>query len=221
MWGLDRKEGRLPKNWCLRPVVIDKTLESPFTAKKSNQSSLKEVNPEYSLERLMLKLKLQYFGHLMWIANSLEKTLMLEKIEGRSRRGRQWMRWLDGITNSLDMSGAKSGRYWRTGKPGVLQSMKLQRARHTWVTEQQQGGSDSSRDDLVSGLHDCGLGARLHRAWLIYNVAVVSAVQQSESVYIYICLVSFRFFCSIDHYRVLSRVSCAVQEVRITCLFYI
>ena len=71
---------------------------------RSNQSILKEINPEYSLRGLMLKLKLQYFGHLMWRANSLEKTLMMGKIEGRRRRGRQRMRWLDGITNSMDLS---------------------------------------------------------------------------------------------------------------------
>ena len=76
----------------------------PWTARKSNQSILKEMNPEYSLEELMLKLKLQYFGHLMQITDSLEKTLMLGKIEDGRRRGRQRMRWLDGITNSVDMS---------------------------------------------------------------------------------------------------------------------
>ena len=75
----------------------------PWTARRSNQSILKEISPEYSLERLMLKLKLQYFGHLMRRADSLEKTLMLGKIEGR-RRGRQRMRWLDGVTDSMDMS---------------------------------------------------------------------------------------------------------------------
>ena len=75
----------------------------PWTAKKSNQSILKEINPEYSLEELMLKLKLQYFGHLMQRADSLEKTLMLGKIEGRRRRGQQRMRWLDSITNLMDM----------------------------------------------------------------------------------------------------------------------
>ena len=76
----------------------------PWTARRSNQSILKEINPEYSLEGLMLKLKLQYFGHLKRRADSLEKTLMLEKIEGRRRRGRQRMRWLDGITDSMDVS---------------------------------------------------------------------------------------------------------------------
>ena len=76
----------------------------PGTARKSNQSTLKGINPEYSLEGLMLKLKLQYFGHLMRRADSFEKTLILGKIEGRRRRGRQKMRWLDGITDSMDMS---------------------------------------------------------------------------------------------------------------------
>ena len=84
--------------WCWRRL-----LRTPWTARRSNQSILKEIYPEYSLEGLMLKLKLQYFGHLMWRADSLEKTLMLGKIEGRRRRGWQRMRWLDGITNWMDM----------------------------------------------------------------------------------------------------------------------
>jgi len=82
-------------------------LTVPWTARRSNQSILKEINPEYSLERLMLKLKLQYFGHLMRRTDSLEKTLMLGKIEGRRKRGRQRMRWLDGITDLMDMSLSK------------------------------------------------------------------------------------------------------------------
>ena len=79
----------------------------PWTARRSNQSILKEISPEYSLEGLLLKVKFQYFGHLMQRANSLEKTLMLGKIEGRKRRGRQRMRWLDGITDSMNMSLSK------------------------------------------------------------------------------------------------------------------
>ena len=85
-------------------MVLEKTLESPWTARRSNQSILKEISPEYSLEGLMLKLKLQYFGHLMQRVDSLEKILMLGKIEGRRRRGRQRMRLLDGITDSMDMN---------------------------------------------------------------------------------------------------------------------
>ena len=97
-------------------------LRVPWRARTSNQLMLKEINPEYSLEGLMLKLKLQYLGHLMQIADSLEKTLMLGKTEGRRRRGHQRMRWLNGITNSMDMGLSNSGRWRRTAKPGMLQS---------------------------------------------------------------------------------------------------
>ena len=85
-------------------MVLEKTLESPLDCKEIHQSILKEISPEYSSEGLMMKVKLQYFGHLMRGADSLEKTLMLGKIEGRRRRERQRMRWLDGTTNSMDMS---------------------------------------------------------------------------------------------------------------------
>ena len=105
MWELDCEESWVLQNRCFWTVVLEKTLERvPWTATRSNQSILKEISHGCSLEGMMLKLKLQYFGHLMWRVDSLEKTLMLGGIGGRRRRGRQRMRWLDGITDSMDVS---------------------------------------------------------------------------------------------------------------------
>ena len=111
--------------WCWRRL-----LRVPWTARRSNQSILKEISPDYSLEGLMLKLKLQYFGHLMRRADSLEKTLMLGKIEGRRRRGWQRMRWLDCITNSTDMGLGRPRGVGDGGRPGMLQFMGSQKVGH-------------------------------------------------------------------------------------------
>ena len=128
--------------WCWRRL-----LRVPWTGRRSNQSVLKEINPEYSLEGLVLKQKLQYFGHLMWRTDSLEKTLMLGKIEGRRRRGRQRMRWLtDDRQTWWAWVWASSRSWWWTGKPGVLQSVRLQRIGHDWATE-------PNWTELVN--HDC------------------------------------------------------------------
>ena len=134
MWELDTKESWALKNWCFCIVCWRSRLRVPWTARRSNQSILKEISPECSLEGLMLKLKLQYFGHLMGRNSSLEKTLMLRKIEG-GRRAWQRMRWLDGITDSWTWVWVGSRSWWWTGKAGMLQSMRSRRVGHNWVTE--------------------------------------------------------------------------------------
>ena len=135
MWELDYKESWVLRSdafelWCWR-----RPLRVPWTAKRSNLSILKEISPEYSLEGLMLKLKLQYFGHLMQRTDLFEKTLMLGRIEGRRRRGWQKIKWLDGITNRWTWVWVSSRSWWWTGRPGMLESMGSQRVRHDWVTE--------------------------------------------------------------------------------------
>ena len=117
--------------WCWRRL-----LRVPWTARRSSQSFLKEISPEYSLEGLMLKMKPQYFGHLMWWTNTLEKTLMLEKLKaGGEGDNRRWNGWMASSTQWTWVWASSNSSWWWTGKPGMLQSIGLQRVRHDWVAE--------------------------------------------------------------------------------------
>ena len=139
MWELEHKEGWALNNWCfwISELWCWRRLLVPWTARRFNQSILKEISPEYSLEGLMLRLKFQYFSHLMWRADSLENTLMLGKSEGRRRRGRQRTRWLDGITDSMDMNLSRlqelvmDRKAWRAA---VHVAAKSRTRRRDWMT---------------------------------------------------------------------------------------
>ena len=148
------------KLWCWRRL-----LRVPWTVRKSNLSILKEISPEYSLEGLMLKLKLQYFGHLIWRTDSLEKTLMLGKIEGGRRRGRQdeMVEWHHRLRTWVWVS---SGSWLWTGKPGVLQSMVSQRVEHDWVAELNWTEPRTNQPLLYYWLWEWNL-SRDQREWMI------------------------------------------------------
>ena len=151
-------------------MVLEKTLESPLDCKEIQPVHCKGDQPGISLEGMMLKLKLQYFGHLMGGADSLEKTWMLGKIEGRKRRGWQRMRRLDGITDSMDLSLSEPGSWWWTGRPGMLQFMGSQRVWRDWATE-----LNWNENSTLPSVHTLKLGT--------CNTAYLSNTQENHVKY--------------------------------------
>ena len=134
MWELDYKESWALKNWCFWTMVLEKTLRVSWTARRSNQSILKEISPEYLLEGLMLKLKLQYFAHLMWRNEFLKRPWCWERLKaGGEGDYRRWDGWMASLIQWTWVC-VNSGSWWWTGRPGMLQSMGLQRVGHDWVT---------------------------------------------------------------------------------------
>ena len=135
MWELDYKEGWVPKNWCFWTVVLGKTLESPLDCKEIQVFNLKEICPEYSLEGLMLKLKLQHFGHLMWRTDSWKRPWSWERLKaGGEGDDRGWDGWMASpMWWTWVLVG--SGSWWWTGRPSMLQSMGSQTVRHNWANE--------------------------------------------------------------------------------------
>ena len=134
MWGLDSKESWAPKNWCFWTVVLEKTLESPLDCKEIQPSILKEISPGCSLEGLMLKLRLQSFGHLMRRVDSLKRPWCWEGLGAGGERDSRGDGWMASLTRWTWVS-VNSGSWWWTGRPGVLQFMGSQRVGHDWVTE--------------------------------------------------------------------------------------
>ena len=146
MWELDYKESWVPKNWCFWIVVLEKTLESPLDCKEIQPVHPKGNQSWIFIGRTDAEVETPILWPLMQRTDSLEKTLMLGRIEGRRRREWQRMRWLDGITEVMDMSLSKFQEWWWTGKPGVLQSMGSQRVRHHWATELNWSYADGIKD---------------------------------------------------------------------------